>query len=439
MSFQGSNELEKSLYENFSNLNVANSASIERSITESFQKPGITISEKVIVEDEDFVPLTKENLEIHQKRYEFIATNKVNSNNTSKKSQRSRICIKEDLANYLKSPSKNNDEDGSKYVESIKNKTVSISNEENTKNNFREVRMAIIPPVKDVENDSKIETSKEYKFENNESKSESNTPKFIKNNEFLSNINFEEAIIDKTQEKNVYNEKEKNVENEKEKNVDNEKEKISDNEKKNNQFIVKETNNEENNDLFNDLERANFSKNKVNPTPNTAKDSNQKKPSLPLNKNSTSSTARPSNSLTNPDNPPKNHKVLQTKIQMKTKTAKTPQNQYFKNKKISQINKILIYYSSTLFLLRRYNECNKMINHGLQLAEKTSDKLAYANFKRISGSVQYIKKNFQQALKEFIDAEETYKEIGCSLGISISEAAIGFIKYLEGYFFKKNK
>lgn len=474
LSFQGSKELEKSLYENYSNLNIANSTSIEgglKSVSESLSKPNIQNIDPP-AEDEDFVPLTKENLEIHQKRYEFIENNKVNSNKNSKKSQ-SPICINENLANYLKSPSKNNDEDESKNLDSAKGKTISASNEENYRKELKKSRLAIIPLEKiENENDSKKENSKEnnneeIKFETNESKSESNTPKFSKLQE--ETRNFEELIIEKSYpinqntsnisnksnnlknnektEKIDKNENEKTEKIEKQEKIEKnqQQEKIEKNDKKkinnNINFIAEANENIPNNET----EKSNFSKIKgfKDPKMDLISKEKDKKSILPPNKNSTSSTARPSNSLTNTETQPQptmkttkplaNKQIMKTKIPAKIQPA--AQLQYFKNKKISLINKILIYYSSTLFLLRRYNECNKMLSHGLQLSEKLCDKLAYANFKRISGSVQYIKKNFQQALKEFGEAEEVFKEVGCSLGIAIAQAALGFIKYLEGIFF----
>lgn len=384
LSFQGSKELEKSLYENYSTLNVTNSIENVNSIS-SINK-SLTPNETKINDDDDFVPLTKENLEIHQKRYELVTSSKL-SNQTSKKSKKSTspICINEKLANYLKSPSMNNDEEDSekKINVSYKKKTISISN--TSAKDISKNRLAITPSDNNeaiqIENTTDSKPNLEdINIDQNESKSESNTPKFSKNEQIK--FKGEEILLEKNNFDNLTS-------------IPNEK-------------------------IF-ETDTQNSSKIK----PIIAKD---KKNLPPNSKNSISSTARPSNSLTGQDNPQKSGKPL-TKPIVK---YKIPMKFSYNKTKIYIMNKILIYYSSTLFLLRRYSECNKMIVHGLRLADKIGDKLAFANFKRISGSVQYIKKNFQQALKEFIEAEEIFKEIGCSLGICISQAAIGYIKYVEG-------
>ena len=509
LSFHGSKELEQSLYENYSNLNVTNSLSIDNlknKVEPSNKTTNPNNNNENMNVDDDFVYLTKENLEIHKKKYEFITNSKLLSNQTSKKSQRSTspICINENLANYLKSPSKNNDDDESDKKNGIHNDdsnkggTVSVSNDENTKFSAKEIvepdekgmkksRPAIVPDYEN--NDSYKNIGKKPRknvndnvSEENDSKSESNTPKFSK--KIDQNMSFEEIVLEKNNE-NCLNQKnneniliEKNNENTHVKNNENVIEKPNENiitekyneninitlEKKsnenflmekdiivdknnydtmilgkNNENLIEKTNNEililetAKNGVILNIKTEETEKN-ISKKPTNPKD---KKLVPPTNKNSLSSTARPSTSLTNPENQPK---LSKTNIKPSTTTkpkivTKFPNSQFSQNKtKVSLINKILIYYSSTLFLLRRYNECNKMITHGLQLSEKMNDKLAYANFKRISGSVQYIKKNFQQALFEFTEAEDLYKEIGCSLGICISEAAIGYVKYLEGKF-----
>lgn len=529
LSFQGSKELEKSLYENYSTLNMASTDNIKSASESLNNNKNLQNPTEIIKEDDDFVPLTKENLEIHQKRYEFITTSKLISNNTSKKSQRSAspICINENLANYLKSPSKSkeeknknqdekskNNDDSKNNIDTSKNneddsdkknnesnigKTASISDDENTKqspNNelknakdFKkktfESRMAVVPRNKKAEipNTFVKLSFEENKEEIHESVSESSTPKFSKILEVAANIDemiLEKNVPLKTDDKTNENEKNMNnnedivlvqvdenscANNNNNSNIDSKNdisEKIMDTGKNititNIDKIVVIKNEIEKNETPNNSQILSNSKTKVedltintnyektterDKTPNstntnttkktpTAKETKDKK-SVVINKSSISST-RPSNSLTNPENQPK------TKTNPKTALPK-PKNSMTKNNangpfpdktKVAVINKILIYYSSTLFLLRRYNECNKMINHGLQLSDKMNDKLAFANFKRISGSVQYIKKNFQQALREFLEAEDIFKEIGCSLGISIAEAAIGYIKYCEG-------
>ena len=533
LSFQGSKELEKSLYENYSTLNMASTDNLKSASESLNNNKNLQNPTEIIKEDDDFVPLTKENLEIHQKRYEFITTSKLISNNTSKKSQRSAspICINENLANYLKSPSKNkeqknknkeeksknkeekskNNDDSKNNIDTSKNneddsdkknnesnivKTASISDEENTKqspNNelknskdFKkkrfESRLAVVPRNTEAEipNTFVKLSFEENKEEIHESVSQSSTPKFSKILEVAANI--DEMIL----EKNVPLQTNDDKTNENEKNMNNNEDialvQVDENSNANNKHIdlkndfsekiidtgknipiinidkiVVIKNEIEKSETPNNSQILSNSKSKVedltintnfdktterDKTPNstntnttkktpTVKETKDKKPVI--NKSSISST-RPSNSLTNPENQPKIKTNPKTSIiKPKNSMTKTNANSPFPDKtKVALINKILIYYSSTLFLLRRYNECNKMINHGLQLSDKMNDKLAFANFKRISGSVQYIKKNFQQALKEFLEAEDIFKEIGCSLGVSIAEAAIGYIKYCEG-------
>lgn len=55
-----------------------------------------------------------------------------------------------------------------------------------------------------------------------------------------------------------------------------------------------------------------------------------------------------------------------------------------------------------------------------------------ANFRRINGTVHYIRKNFPSAINDFMESKRLFTEVGCSLGICITEAAIGYMKYMEG-------
>ena len=94
---------------------------------------------------------------------------------------------------------------------------------------------------------------------------------------------------------------------------------------------------------------------------------------------------------------------------------------------------LMLIYSSILFLLRRYGECEKMIEYGESQCCRLDDKLGSANFKKLKACVSWIKKEYESSYRYFSSSLEEFREVGCSLGIAICEAAIGYVtvKYKE--------
>ena len=104
--------------------------------------------------------------------------------------------------------------------------------------------------------------------------------------------------------------------------------------------------------------------------------------------------------------------------------------------KISSIDKkrmkaschVTLLYCSILFLLRRYGECEKIIEHGETLYTNLKDKLASANFKKLKACLNWIKKDFEGSVKEFTSALDEFRNLGCLLGTAVCEAALGYLK-----------
>lgn len=89
---------------------------------------------------------------------------------------------------------------------------------------------------------------------------------------------------------------------------------------------------------------------------------------------------------------------------------------------------LTLLYSSILFVLRRYGECERIVDHGFTLCVNLNDRLALANFRKLRACLLWIKKDFSSALNEFTSATDEFRGVGSSLGIAISDAAIGYIK-----------
>jgi len=99
-----------------------------------------------------------------------------------------------------------------------------------------------------------------------------------------------------------------------------------------------------------------------------------------------------------------------------------------KKKTMLSVCHLAVLYCSTLFLLRRFNECEKFVGQGIELCRINKDKLGEANFLKLKGCINWIKKNFQSSFKDFSDALDLFRKTGCSLGQAICDAAIGYLK-----------
>ena len=75
---------------------------------------------------------------------------------------------------------------------------------------------------------------------------------------------------------------------------------------------------------------------------------------------------------------------LQKSLQMKKNISETYE-------KLTTVSKLTIYYSTILFLSRRYNECLRVICHGMSFAD-TSEKIYLANLRKLSGCTFFIKR-----------------------------------------------
>lgn len=95
------------------------------------------------------------------------------------------------------------------------------------------------------------------------------------------------------------------------------------------------------------------------------------------------------------------------------------------------INRLIIYYVSILFLLRRYVEAIKMLKYGLRIADINNDILAKANYYRILGVVGHLKKHYTKSLEDFQRARDLFSRVNCYIGVAISEAAMGYVKFSE--------
>ena len=95
------------------------------------------------------------------------------------------------------------------------------------------------------------------------------------------------------------------------------------------------------------------------------------------------------------------------------------------------INKLIIYYSSILFILRRYGEAIKMLKYGMRIAKNNGDLLAEANYYRIFGVVSHLRKQSGKSVDDFTRSKELFHRVGCSIGVAICEAALGYIKFSE--------
>jgi len=99
-----------------------------------------------------------------------------------------------------------------------------------------------------------------------------------------------------------------------------------------------------------------------------------------------------------------------------------------KKKTMLSVCHLAVLYCSTLFLLRRFNECEKFVGQGIELCRINKDKLGEANFLKLKGCINWIKKNFQSSFKDFSDALDLFRKTGCALGQAICDAAIGYLK-----------
>lgn len=99
------------------------------------------------------------------------------------------------------------------------------------------------------------------------------------------------------------------------------------------------------------------------------------------------------------------------------------------SKSIDNIFKLIIDYLTILTLMKRYKECQKMINSALTLAK---DNIVIANIYRISGTILFLMgKDKNKMKKEYLYAKDLYRKDGCILGEAICEAAVGYSEFLD--------
>lgn len=385
ISYQGNEDLEKSLYDSF-NLNTSN-----LKINERFKD-----IEAIDEDDEDeFLPLTKTNIEMHNKRFDANKASYNKNASLSGNSLRSSspIYITESMANQLKTPRAKFDNSSLWQSDSFVFKSfnfnvlsqsggASASLETNNRTEFQEnITRYSVTPEPDI---GRYPTKVMSNFGSNE---------VSLNSEDLLKI-----------EKSIFNPKDTPKFNKdctsSETNGDPQKnEGLKSKIKKNVRIIAEELN-----------------------EPHMLKVSTENPNKASQNAFHTSQELFPNykkeQSYENP------HYLKRSGNLKKINSNSLPTSN-----RMLAINKLILYYSTILFILRRYNESIKMLRYGLKIAENNNDYLAKANYYRIFGVVAHLKKHYGKSLDNFIKAKNFYQKVGCALGEGICEAAIGYIKF----------
>ncbi|KAM3134700.1 hypothetical protein pb186bvf_013175 [Paramecium bursaria] len=111
----------------------------------------------------------------------------------------------------------------------------------------------------------------------------------------------------------------------------------------------------------------------------------------------------------------------------KQKEDNQQQKQIKKNNddiKRERVQKLILYYSQMLLLLRKYNECLKIIQWAY---DYYTDQLFLGNIIKTAGCAYYMQKEVSKAKEAFKQAKEYFIKRGCSLGVASCEAALGYI------------
>ena len=87
-------------------------------------------------------------------------------------------------------------------------------------------------------------------------------------------------------------------------------------------------------------------------------------------------------------------------------------------------SELAIYYCTVLFLLRRYTCCERALQIALKIVEKSKDKKGEANLRRLKGCLFIVWNQYKNALDEFKESLDLFKETGVNLGMAIAHAAI---------------
>jgi len=401
IAYQGNEDLEKSLYDSF-NLNTSTII-----IKERF-KDIEAIKED---DEEEFFPLTKTNIEMHQKRYDIHKSFKQNpslSGNSLRSS--SPIYITETMANQLKTPrskivdhfslsqSDNYMFKAFNFTNQIGIASASLEHRNNGEFNNNLLRYSITPepentdPFAKIQQYSKTEvslnTEQLVRFEKEIPAKE--TPKF--NNDDQENL---DCLLESPQ---IIDEKPKKIV------------------------------------LFENscLEKSLSLKIPV-PLKTSSHDGTTRiSQNLSQNISQNSSTLNISQEFLH--NYKGNHKEFSLKeprYRDRSGTLKKSTSCPPKPGQVLPINRLIIYYTSILFLLRRYGEAIKMLKYGLRIATSNNDILAEANYFRILGVISHLRKQYGKSLDDFSRAKELFEKSGCSIGIAICEAAMGYIKFSE--------
>ena len=387
IAYQGNEDLEKSLYDSF-NLNTSTIL-----IKERFKD-----IEAIKEDDEDeFFPLTKTNIEMHQKRYDIHKSFKQNSLSGNSLRSSSPIYITETMANQLKTPrSKIMDHFSVSQSDNYMFKAFNFTNQsgiasaslEHRKNReFPEnpLRYSITPEPENTDLFAKItpysktdvsldtEQMRTYDGEILAKK----TPKFAKDEEKPESLMESPQIIEEDTKKIV---------------------------------------------LF---ESSAFEKSISLKIPVPLKISPQED-STRISQNSSRILNNSQEFLHNFKGNHKEFAYRDRSGSMRKSTSCPPEPG-----QVLPISRLIIYYASILFLLRRYGEAIKMLKYGLRIATSNCDTLAEANYYRIFGVVSHLRKQYGKSLDDFSKAKELFERTGCSIGIAICEAAMGYIKFSE--------
>ena len=435
IAYQGNEDLEKSLYDSF-NLNTSNIR-----INERFKD-----IEAIKEDEEDDFPLTKPNIEMHQKRFEANKTSLKHNQSLSGNSLRSSspIYITENMANQLKTPKSRMADHLSLSDPFFKFNfgnlsqsgaaSASLENSNNILDYENPVRNSITPEPevdKDVFKKLRQIARADVSLNNEQINSleklgqAKETPKFNKEG-FKEGSDEKDKLRDIMESPQILEEPNENI------------------------MINLNTNS-------NDMKqhKKNINKVKINVTAsfdnkgNSLKIPNPVKPindvSARISQNSASWINNSQGGLNNSQEMFSNLKtgskehIIKDAYRWRSGNYKRSHS-HNQHGQFMPINKLIIYYSSILFLLRRYGECIKMLKYGLRIARNNNDTLAEANYYRINGVVSHLRKQSGKSVDEFSHARELFQKVDCSLGVAICEAALGYIKFSEncGLFLAKD-
>jgi len=90
---------------------------------------------------------------------------------------------------------------------------------------------------------------------------------------------------------------------------------------------------------------------------------------------------------------------------------------------------VAVYYISNLVLMWKYKDALKVIEN---FGDKLKCKIAKANILRLHGLIyMHDEKKPKEAYKKFVEARNSFSELGVTLGVALCYAALGFLLYTK--------